>query len=877
MKSDAQKTDASANREMADSRNTELDQILDAIPDLVMVLDSAHRIVRANRAVMERYGGDVVGHKCFEIVHGTERPVAGCPHAALLRDGREHVAEVTENRLGDTFIVSASPLHGVDTNIRGCVHIARDITARKRAEKAARASHHLLERTFAALGDAVFAVDPCTRVVTACNDAVQAIFGYRTDEVVGRNTEFLHVDRDMYARFGRELFPALDAHGIFRTSFKMRRKDGTLFDSEHTVTEIRDRTGARVGVVSVVRDVSEQKAMQEALRESEQRFRMTLENTKIIVAHADTELRYLWIYNPHPDFEFQSLIGKRDSEVAQNAGTEQLEALKRRVLKNERGARDIITFPVSDGPQTYDITAEPMRDAEGRTIGVTTAALNITQKEISEKVSRIQHELAMGLAGVRSLPETLRLSLDAAIRVSGMDCGAIYLVETGGGLRLAHSAGLSGDFTAAAGHYPADAPNTRLVMKGGAIYARHRDLDVPLSEAERNEALAALAVIPVRHQERIIGCINVASHGLEQVSPDRRVALETIAYTIGLLITRAQAAAETERLASFPMFNPNPVLEADAAGTVTYVNPAARNVLDHLEIDEADVFLPGDWIGLLDALHKEPDVPLSRRIRIGDRLFEERICRVSGSDAVRIYASDITEREHAMAAMERLSKELRLLHGRIAALQETERRQLARDLHDNIGTDLSALGIGLRMAGMKAEDGDTAAAAAAIERLERQAEHITQQVRHFISELRPGVLDDYGLAAAVRGLCERVAGHAGISIRIHGDLEERFPQQLESTLYRIVQEALANCVKHAGSERVDVTLGQVSGVLWISVRDDGCGFDPGLTPGPTMDSGMGLIDMRERAASVGAVFRLESAPGQGTEVIVEARLEDYHC
>jgi len=279
---------------MTELVNNECDQILDAIPDLIMVLDNEHRIVRANKAVLARYGDGVVGRKCCKFIHGTDDPVAGCPHAEMLRDGREHIAEITENNLGGKFLVSVSPLYDVDGNVHGCVHVARDITERKHAEEAARASQHLLERTFAALADAVFVIDPHTRTVTACNDGVQTVFGYRKDEVVGRNTAFLHVDDSMYADFVRDLFPALDAHGIFKTAFRMRRKDGTVFDSEHTVTEIRDKNGARVGVVSVIHDISKKKFALDALRESEKQYRLLTETIRDAVALETHDGRILY-------------------------------------------------------------------------------------------------------------------------------------------------------------------------------------------------------------------------------------------------------------------------------------------------------------------------------------------------------------------------------------------------------------------------------------------------------------------------------------------------------------------------------------------------------------------------------------------------------
>jgi len=136
-------------------------------------------------------------------------------------------------------------------------------------EKEVREAHILLEKTFASLEDAVLVVDPNTRATLACNLAVERILGYTREEIVGNNTEFLHVNRAMYEEFGRRIFAALDTHGVYQDEFQMRRKDGILFPTEHTVTEIRNESGNRTSVVSVVRDITERKRMEQTLIRSE--------------------------------------------------------------------------------------------------------------------------------------------------------------------------------------------------------------------------------------------------------------------------------------------------------------------------------------------------------------------------------------------------------------------------------------------------------------------------------------------------------------------------------------------------------------------------------------------------------------------------------
>ena len=150
--------------------------------------------------------------------------------------------------------------------------MAQDITERKRAEEASHQSRQLLEKVFAGLDDAIFLIDPSTRRVTFCNAAVRRVFGYTESEILGRNTEFLHVDRTTYDEFGKQLFPALAAHGFWRTEYRMRRKDGSTFASERVVSEIVDDHGRRTGVVSVVRDITERNRAEQELRDSAKRL-----------------------------------------------------------------------------------------------------------------------------------------------------------------------------------------------------------------------------------------------------------------------------------------------------------------------------------------------------------------------------------------------------------------------------------------------------------------------------------------------------------------------------------------------------------------------------------------------------------------------------
>ncbi len=173
---------------------------------------------------------------------------------------------------------------------------------------------------------------------------------------------------------------------------------------------------------------------------------------------------------------------------------------------------------------------------------------DITERKRAEVLARIQRALALSISAATRLDEVLDICFKAAIQASGMDCGGIYLVDdTSGALDFVFYKGLPPAFVQAALHYDADTANARLVMEGKPVYTCHRQLGVPLEDMELDEELRAIAVVPVRHEDRVIGCLNIASHTLFEVPSIARNALETIASQIGSAIANKLAEEELKR------------------------------------------------------------------------------------------------------------------------------------------------------------------------------------------------------------------------------------------------------------------------------------------------------------------------------------------
>lgn len=160
----------------------------------------------------------------------------------------------------------------------------------------------------------------------------------------------------------------------------------------------------------------------------------------------------------------------------------------------------------------------------------------------SDRYLVIQRDLALALAGVSSLQEALPLCVDAAVRISGMDCGGIYLVDPAtGDLALDYWFGLPQAFVRSVARYPAGSDHAALVMSGKPVYAPYDQVNVSRAEQTMAEGLRAIAIIPILHQDRVVACFNIASHRLATVPAANRDALETVAAQIGNVIARLQA------------------------------------------------------------------------------------------------------------------------------------------------------------------------------------------------------------------------------------------------------------------------------------------------------------------------------------------------
>ena len=291
-------------------------------------------------------------------------------------------------------------------------------------------------------------------------------------------------------------------------------------------------------------DITGRKKAEEALRESEQKLKSIIDNTTNVIYMKDVHGKFLLINKQYEKLFHvtnEEIIGKTDYDIFPEDKADAFRKNDRYVLKDLSVLQIEELVPQEDGIHTYLSIKFPLLDS-GKPFAVCGISTDITERKRVENIIRTQRDLGVALGSVTGFDERLRLCIEAMLNVSKMDCGGVYLVDkTSGALDLVFHKGLPPDFVRSALHYDSDSDSARLVMAGKPIYTQHQQLGVPLNESRKSEGLCAIAILPIRHRNQVIGCFNVASHTLEEVPDFARDALETITAQIGNAVARLLA------------------------------------------------------------------------------------------------------------------------------------------------------------------------------------------------------------------------------------------------------------------------------------------------------------------------------------------------
>ncbi len=334
---------------------------------------------------------------------------------------------------------------------------------------------------------------------------------------------------------------------------------------------------------------------------------------------------------------------------------------------------------------------------------------------------------------------------------------------------------------------------------------------------------------------------------------DARLVTIALPAEDGRLVVRAAAGESSDVIVGVPL---EPAGSKSGRVLERGVPERVDDVAGDAEVDRETALRLGLRTGLYVPLvvrDRPIGIVVAHDKRGDDPRFTDDDFRIAQAFAVRAaVAVDLSERVAGDA----------LRHA--VAAQELERRRLARELHDQTGQELTSILLGLKAVEKAPDEAERERALGSVR---EQVLETLRDVRRLAVELRPKALDDFGLVPALERLLESFGEQTGLRVDLEARIDERLPADVETAIYRIVQEALTNVVKHARASSISVVLGKGRGVVTAVVEDDGRGFELDRAT-----DGLGIVGMRERLALLGGRLEIETASDRGTTIVAEVPL-----
>ncbi|MFL6208317.1 MAG: PAS domain S-box protein [Pyrinomonadaceae bacterium] len=721
------------------------------------------------------------------------------------------------------------------------------------------------------------------------------------------------LEQDNNSLYPRPLFKErLERDGAIRgLEAAWRRRDGTtVFVREHARV-VRGADGHVLYYEGTVEDITEYKRAEEELRESEERYRMVAETATDAILTIDERSTVLFM-----NAAATRIFGYTAEEVLGQSLTMLMPDYLRHVHKAAFGNY------IATGQRhiSWEAIELPGLHKSGHEI-----PLELSFGEFTQHGRRIFIGIARDVTERKRAQEALQRSAEYFRSLIEHSSDVISILNSDGVRRYVSPSvervlgykpeELVGQNAFALVH-PDDVPGLAKLFAAGVkqpcflitreLRYRHKDgswriLEVTASNLLDNPVVAGIVINSRDITER-----KRAEEALLRTQARLRL-INSISTAIraGMSVAEIIANAVTQTQQYFSNFRVaySTIDERNQLTLMHATQPPQMPAVKHLQIDlntapdyfhalrrgevvaVADVTQDARLTPLLEAIHARGtyallDVPL----RHSDELIGLFSCgapaphvwtehEIETVKEVAAHLSVVIREAHAEQERTRAEAARGELLAQLVTAQEEERRRIALELHDQLGQYVTALMLGLKAL---QDSGELAGANERLQQLLRLANQLGEEAHRLAWELRPSALDDLGLQGTLRNYLEEWALRFGRAVDFHSSgLRDRLPAQIESALYRIIQEALTNVAKHAQARHVSVILERRQGRVLAIVEDDGRGFDTvEVLESANTARRMGLVGMHERARLVGGELEIESAPGEGTTIYVRVPLTE---
>ncbi len=704
---------------------------------------------------------------------------------------------------------------------------------------------------------------PATRYISP---QIEALTGYSVDEWMAKPqlwAEIVHPDdRDA---LDEKALRVEEGRERFRADYRICTRDGDTRWIHDSAVLAEERESGNLQWQGIMIDVTEQEEAEVALRESDTHLRALFASMSDVVLVLDRDGRHVDIAPTSAELfrPPQELLGRTLHEILPGDVADLLLSATREALDTGARSEHQYTLPMGDRDVSFLAAATPMDDDR-----VLWVARDVTRRVEAEDALRETERrrtaiFESALEGIVSMDEhghivefnraaermfgrpresTIgQLLSDTIIPPShrpGHLKGLARYLETGEASILGKRLELSG-LRADGSEFPIELTVVRVEDAGVSMFTGFiRDItERRLAEQERAATEARYrmlvesgpaAVYMLQDLERVPATLTYISPQIERM----------LGYPVSLWMSNPQLWSE--------------ILHPDDRDRTLAAQLEVSDTSPPLDIEYRFVAADGREVWVQD---RSTLVPVS-----------------NGTPFVRqgllldITEGRRTQRELARRASEmaRLAEERQRILRKLVGAQEEERQRVALELHDSIGQVLTSVSLFVSDLEERVDEG----LRPRVDRIRDIVSGAIVDTRQLVWSLRPPELERLGLVAALAHLVENAQGHGAVAVDLHAEIGDlRLPPEVETVVFRILQEALNNAVKHARAASISVVVGRRNGSLISMVEDDGRGFDQGIVA--TYDGGLGLIGMRERAELVGGALVVESSEGKGTVVRLE--------